>query len=670
MSGIVGIINLDGAPVDRELLGRMTDFMSFRGPDAQEIWIDGNVGFGHTMLRTTFEAETEKQPLTLDGKVWLTADARIDGRAELIAELEGKLGRRLRVHVPSNGHGSPSNDHGSPSNGHGSDPRVPNDAELILYAYEAWGEDCVKHLIGDFAFAIWDSRQRRLFCARDHFGVKQFYYAQVGNTFIFSNTLNCLRMHPAVSDELNEVAMGDYLLFGLNQDLSSTAFHDIHRLPQASSLTASNNNKKIQLFWSAPRNGEIQFRNSADYVERFKELFSLAVRDRLRTNKVSVSMSGGLDSTSVAAVARDLLLRQSADAEVRGYVVVFDRLIPDEERRYSTLAAAALEIPVTHIAADDFLLYEERRPGELERPEPFLVNADSSKFNELLRSMAEHSRVALSGWDGDAFMNEPPNAQFAELAKRLKLKKLLANMGWFLWARHQLPPVGFRTRIKRLLGTYPPKAFCPAWIDESFSNRVNLPERWKKFTSEPVKAHPTRPYAFRVLISTSWAPLFESYDPGFTRLPFEMRHPIIDVRLVEYLLSLPPVPWCVNKEILRVAMAGKLPTAVLNRPKTPLAGDPALYQVKESSVRFVDNFEPVASLTRFVDLSALPRIAGEQNSDRLWANLRPFAFNHWLQHSLPIGLTTDEENGKQNKDSERTSRGEKGIPSPSTFCLR
>ena len=125
------------------------------------------------MLRTTFEAVTEKQPLTLDGKVWLNADARIDGRSELIAELEGKLRRELRIHNPSNGGNSPSNGRRVPSNGHAFDARVPNDAELILYAYEAWGEDCVEHVLGDFAFAIWNAAQRRLFCARDHFGVKQ-----------------------------------------------------------------------------------------------------------------------------------------------------------------------------------------------------------------------------------------------------------------------------------------------------------------------------------------------------------------------------------------------------------------------------------------------------------------------------------------------------------------
>jgi asparagine synthase (glutamine-hydrolysing) len=643
MSGIVGIINLDGAPVDRDLLRRMTDFMSFRGPDAQEIWIHGNVGFGHTMLRTTWEAETEKQPLTLDGKVWLTADARVDGRPELIAELETKLRRRLRMNGSGNGSGP---------------DRLPNDAELILLAYEAWGEDCVKHLIGDFGFFIWDARVRQLFCARDHFGVKQFYYAHVGNTFIFSNTLNCVRLHPGVSDALDEVVIGDYLLFGLNQDLSSTTFSDIRRLPQASQLTVSTRSKTTQRFWAAPTNGQIQFPNSEYYIERFKELFSGAVRDRLRTNKVSVSMSGGLDSTSVAAVARDLLLRRSAHAEPRGYVVVYDRLIPDEERRFSNVAASALQIPMTHIAADDYSLYEERMPRELEQPEPFLMNPTSAQFNELLRSMAEHSRVALSGWDGDALMNEPPDSHFAELARGLKIKKLVADMGWFVWARRQLPPIGFRTRLKRLIGTYPRKAFCPEWIDESFSKRVNLPERWKQFASEFARAHKTRPYAFRVLNSTSWAPLFESYDAGASRFALEMRHPMIDVRLVEYLLSIPAIPWCVNKEILRVAMAGKLPKAVLNRPKSPLAGNPALYLVEESHVRFVDNFEPVLALNKFVDLTARPRLAGEQNSDRLWTNLRPFGLNYWLMHSLPIAVPIEKKTGDGHGTRIRSNRTE------------
>jgi asparagine synthase (glutamine-hydrolysing) len=633
MSGIVGIVNLSSEPVDRDLLWSLTNSLSFRGPDDQQIWSNEQAGFGHTMLRTTFEAETEQQPCTLDGNVWLISDARIDGRKELIAKLEVRLARDLSIRVAP---GDCLVDSKSSTNSLSS--RLPNDAELILYSYEAWGEDCARHLIGDFVFALWDARARRLFCARDHFGIKQFYYAHIRNTFVFSNTLNCVRLHPEVSDKLNEVAIGDYLLFGLNQDLTSTTFSDIHRLPQASHLIASNGSKRIQRFWNAGTNGQVQFPKSADYVERFKEIFSAAVDDRLRTNKVSVSMSGGLDSTSVAAIARDLLLRRSAAAELRAYVVVYDRLIPDQERHFSTLAASALQIPVRHIAADDYSLYEERRPHELEQPEPFLVNPTSAQFNELLSSMAAHSRVALSGWDGDALMNEPPNSHFAALAKNLQIRKLATDMGWFIWSRRQLPPIGFRTRLKRLIGTYPGKTYCPEWINESFAREVNLAERWRQFTSEPAKAHPTRPYAFRVLDSTSWAPLFEGYDAGASRFALELRHPMIDIRLVDFLLSIPVVPWCVNKEILRVAMAGKLPKDVLNRPKTPLAGHPTLRLVEESSVRFVDNFEPAAELKRFVDLTARPRLAGEQNSDRLWANLRPFELNHWLLNSLPLGL--------------------------------
>ena len=158
MSGIVGILNRDGAPVDRKLLGEMTGFLAFRGPDTQEMWIDGPIGFGHTLLRTTWESGREKQPCTLEGQVWITADVRIDAREDLIRELEA-AGRR------------PAKD--------------ATDPELILHAYHAWNEQCLDHFLGDFSFAIWDARTQRLFCARDHFGIKLFYYSQAGGEFYF-----------------------------------------------------------------------------------------------------------------------------------------------------------------------------------------------------------------------------------------------------------------------------------------------------------------------------------------------------------------------------------------------------------------------------------------------------------------------------------------------------
>lgn len=625
MSGIVGIVNLDGAPIDSDLLWRMTDFMSYRGPDGREIWTDENVGLGHTLLTTTWEAETEKQPLTLDGSVWLTADARIDGRAELIVELEGKLGRL---------------------------PPSSNDAELILYAYGAWGEDCVKHLIGDFAFAIWDARRKRLFCARDHFGVKPFFFARIRDSFIFSNTLNTLRLDARVSDELNEIAIGDFLLRGLNQDLSTTTFRDIRRLAPGHSLSLLNYSITSRRYWIPTGAEQLRFKNRDTYVEHFEQLLTRAIDDRLRTNRMAVSMSGGLDSTSVAAIASGLLKQQPVPSTLQAFTAVYDSLIPDEERRYSTMAAAGIGVPITHLNAGRYSLFEAQLLGDLDQAEPFLLSPLAGQFNDLMRLFAECGRVTLTGWDGDAFMSEPPKSYFASAAKKLKIKDLFTGMAWFVWAHHSLPPVGFRTRLKRMIGKHPPETLYPEWIDESFATRINLRERCEQFASESVGCGETRPVAWRALNSKVWASLFEGYDAGATRLPLEMRHPLIDVRLVEYLLAIPAVPWCVNKHILRLAMKNRLPAQVLNRKKTPLAGDPALQLARDASVRWLDSFEVTPQLKDFVNLNLRRSLANEPTPDGLWANLRLFALNHWLTHSLPINRQTVNKNPTGKKQTE------------------
>jgi len=130
--------------------------MAYRGPNAQSVWADGAVGLGHTLLRTTDDAQNDGQPCRLDGgDVWIVADARLDGRRELVARLQRR--------------GIPALDAS----------RTP-DVTLILHAYHAWGEECVRYLLGDFAFVVWDGPARRLFRARDPLGLKLFYYARVG----------------------------------------------------------------------------------------------------------------------------------------------------------------------------------------------------------------------------------------------------------------------------------------------------------------------------------------------------------------------------------------------------------------------------------------------------------------------------------------------------------
>ena len=506
----------------------------------------------------------------------LLANARIDGRKELIEKLKSKLTLK----------------------------QSSSDADLILYAYEVWSDDCVKHLIGDFAFAIWDARLQRLFCARDHFGVKPFFFAHFPNDFIFSSTLNALRQDARVSEALNEVAVGDYLLFGVNQDLSSTIFKDIQRLPPAHYLTVSHGNIKTSRYWKPEIPTEVRFRDPEAYVERFSELLSRAVVDRLPTDRLAVSMSGGLDSTSLAAVARTQFKNNAA---VQAFTVVYDTLVPDHERHYSSLAAEHLGIAITHINADRYSLFDEQVAGDLDQPEPFLISPMTGQFNDLLRLCKRHSSSAFTGYDGDSFMNESQNSTFSI---RSKLKRM------------------FRRRREQVL--------LPEWLDESFANRTNLHDRLKQSLITVDDSIQKRPTTIRALNSKVWTPLFEGYDPGATKLQLEVRHPFIDMRLVEYLLALPTVPWCVNKHILRVAMKDTLPAAILNRPKTPLVVDPALQLVRRASVRCLDTFEVSPELKNFVDLNRRRSLVDEETSNALWASLRVFALNYWLRNSKPI----------------------------------
>ena len=253
MSGYAAVFYLDGAPVDRAWLESMADFLAFRGPDAREVWVSGSAGFCQTLLRTS--AETDGRPLifSLDNSVWIAGDVRVDDRETLIAKLPNGA----------------------------SDLKTASSAELILHAYAQWGESCLEHLLGDFSFVIWDSRRRRVFAARDHFGVRPLFYAQVGQCLLISNTLDCIRQIKIVPNELNERAIGDFLLVGQNQYPAETFYAAIQRLPVAHSLTAGPDGLRTRRYWTLPIDKPVYYKRAGDYVDRFRELLRSAVSDRL-----------------------------------------------------------------------------------------------------------------------------------------------------------------------------------------------------------------------------------------------------------------------------------------------------------------------------------------------------------------------------------------------------
>ncbi len=608
MSGIVGMIHADGAPVDQELLERMTAFLSYRGPDAQHSWVAGSAGFGHTLLRTTFESEHEQQPCSLEGQVWITADARIDGRTDLIGKLADK---KCMV------------------------SQTVTDVELILHAYHVWGEACVKYLIGDFAFAIWDRCKQQLFCARDHFGIKPFFYAKVGSLLIFSNTLPCLRTHPCVSGRINNLFIGDFLLFGYTQASDTTAYQDICRLPPAHYLIYSRDKFLVTPYWNLPIDGAIRYRRAESYVEHFQELLSTAVKDRVRTPRLGILMSGGLDSTNIAATACELL-KQEPSFELHAYTTVAERIVHHEERYYAALVADALGIPIHYLSADNDVMFDRWEQPEYQEGEPLVsptIAAGNDKFSEI----AAYSRVVFVGEGGDPLLRSSAH-YVADLLSRFRWLQAFRDTAYCLRIHGRLPPLGIRSRLKQRLGISSHyRSPYPNWLNSHFEKRFALRTRWEELTAPRPPEHPSRPEAYEGIRGPLWLYMYERCDPGVTRLPLEVRYPYFDVRLVKDVLAMPPIPWFINKQLLRTNGRGKLPEPVLRRPKTVVAHYPHYRVSPHCHETRIRQLYALPALEEYIDMSAAPNPAQNReywktsDFDQLRLNFRVLSLAYYLE---------------------------------------
>ena len=609
MSGIVGVVHRDGAPIERALFQSLVDFLTFRGPDARESWSEASIGLGHSLLCTTRESSGEQQPASLYGQYWIVADARLDCRGELIAELQ-RAKSKVRLNSP--------------------------ECELILQAYATWGTACVDHLKGDFSFAVWDAAHKQLFCARDHFGIKPFYYAVLGDLFIFSNTLNCIRMHPRVSDKLNDAAIGDFLLFGLNYNNATTSFHDIQRLPPAHSLTVLPQRIKVQRYWAAPTDGRIRYRKPEEYVENFKCLLESAVNDRLRTDVVGILLSGGLDSSSVAAVAKEASGKGFAAPTIRAYTHVYESLIPDREGDYAREVGEFLGIPVKFLAMDQARLFERYGDPNLSWPEP-VDSPFLAVISDTSRSISTECRVLLSGEGSDNLMDFQMSPYCRDLLRRGEWQRLLVDVANYLWVR-PFPWRGIRAWARRFVGKDPDRPIYPDWLAPDFSRRANLADRWKEQTELPKSwmSHPIHPRGHGSLALPLWTNMFELEDPGATGSPVETRYPFLDLRIVNFLLAIPPFPWFFQKTILREATVGQLPERVRTRPKTPLEGDPVSAQLRLSGTELFKEMYWSTYLDQYIVRSALVAPHVEMNREQLSLSLRPYHLNIWLQSALRV----------------------------------
>jgi asparagine synthase (glutamine-hydrolysing) len=550
VSGIAGVFLRDGRPVDNSALAKMLQAMDYRGPDGSSIWSEGALGLGHLMLCSTPESMEEKLPKSdVTGRLVITADARIDNRDELLADLAMTTGLGHAI----------------------------VDSELILRAHERWGEGAPQKLIGDFAYCIWDRLEKELFCCRDAFGVRPLYYYLSEKIFAFASEIRPLLELDEVPSRLNEVMVADYLI-GMEDDKAITFYKGIFRLPPAHCIAVGPRSVRIRRYWFPDLSQELRFSSDEEYAEAFRDLFVEAVRCRLRSAyPVATTLSGGLDSSSVTCVARDFLSSEKK-GPLRTLSMVYDQVQECDEREFINVVVAQGGVEPFYLPSDHAVplpYFDLASHGDhddpFDAPNSFLVDGMTALMDLRIR-------VVLDGFDGDNTVSHG-YAYWPELACKGKLITLIREVRALsvrqnspfldlLWRKavRPLTPALVR-RTWRRLGGYGNRPWPKqSVISLAFAKRIGLAERYREVCSYHLKPlHDAREDHCHSLLSGGLTHHLESTNKILARFSVEPRHPFFDRRLVEFCLSLPHCQKISNgwtRMVFRRAMAGILPEEV------------------------------------------------------------------------------------------------------------
>jgi len=564
VSCVVAFADLTGAPAERAALAHAASVPPFDACRAA-LAIDSNVGLASAPLPRREPGWATASPPGYGASITLALDGRFDDRADLLR----RLAPRLTV-----------------------DPAAASDADLALAAYLRWGLDAPKNLAGEFAWCLWDGRERRLVVARDHFGVRPLYYASSPAALVVSNAVACLQRAGVVSSRLLDRAVGDLLVFDDPQEPAETILADVRRVPPAHVLTwTPQSGIALWAYWRLPPPAIVGRGFSPAGVAAFGAALQQAVDDRV-DEPATVMMSGGLDSTSIAAMA----MRRSAPGALRALTSVHRSVPQDEEERFAAAAASAIGLPWDTHPLDDYGLFD--RWDADARPVLPVAEPLTAVMADLLERMSAHGSVALSGDGGDPLLLP---ATLPRHIGRMPAGDIARGV-WRLWTGYRQPPLlGLRSTWRRLRTPDTPP---PAWLAAPLRAGYDVDARRRDVQAAArVEKGVLRRESVRQMRSPWWPSLFESLHPAATRQPVEIRYPFFDRRVVDAALALPSYPWCIGKIALREATAGLLPDAVRLRPKAPFAGNPVGLRQKPTFEDAVALLRSAPGIERFVDVS-------------------------------------------------------------------
>ena len=564
MCGIVGVIHLTEQPVDARVIERMAVVLTHRGPDDAGTFVDGHVGFGHRRLKIIDVSSAGHQPMSnKDETIWITFNGEIYNFLELRAELE----RTGRAFVSR------------------------SDTEVVIQAYEEWGEQCVERFNGMFAFGLWDSRRKRFILVRDRIGVKPLFYYLDEEKLLFASEIKAILQYPQVDTELDHSAIYDYI--SLNYVPSpKTPFTHIRSLLPGHLLTVQDGRIKVEEYWDLHFDHTEQTRTEAEYVEEMVDLIRDSVRHRLISDvPLGAFLSGGVDSSAIV-----YFMAQSGHEPLKTFNVSFKESSYDESpyARVAARHAGASHSEVT-CTADDFRDLMETIAWHADN-----LTADLSMVPMYLvaRLAREQVTVVLSGDGGDELFGGYLTYQADLLARYYRrlpgwLRQLAQPMAAVLPSSSRKESFDYKLRKFLEGAALPPERAHYTWRT-IFSDSEKLQVLSSDFL-ETVHGQDSadcyrRPFGeakassemdkifysdFKVFLADSILPKVDSMTMANS---LEARGPLLDYRLAELSARIPPsmkIKGLDTKHIFKKAMAPYLPRSIVSRKKegfhTPMA---------------------------------------------------------------------------------------------------
>ena len=577
MCGIVGMLS-NAVPVAPERLAAATRALRHRGPDHEGTWVsaDRTVGIGSARL-SIVDLATGDQPIASE-----------DQRLQLVANGELYDFERIRRGLEQRGHRF----------------RTGSDSEIVLHLYEEEGPGCLRHLRGEFAFILWDATLRRLFAARDRFGIKPLYYAMAGGTLVLGSEGKAL-FAAGVAAAWDHDSFYQHLFIGC--DPGGTLFAGVHQVPPSHYLLAENGTRRLQRYWDLdyPRQDEPPPRRSAaEHVERFRGALDEAVRLRLRADvPVGCFLSGGVDSSAVLGLAA----RHAAEP-IAAFTVVFGDSAYDEGAiACATAARAGAAFHPVPLDQADFAAHLE---DAIWHAETLGINLHG--VARYLQSRAVHQaacKVVLSGEGADEILGGYAHVR-QDLALARSGQAAAGGPQGLAAIREALGFVPYW--LRRLAGN---RAVFHALLAPDYVRQIGARDPYRRFLAgfdvEGQLAGREPLWKSLYLWSRSILPNYILFAERLEMAhSLESRLPFLDHHLVETVRGMPGemlVQGPTEKYVLREAARDVLTPAVYQRHKHPFTAPPATQAAREPLHRLTQELLRGPALARlpFFDQAAV-----------------------------------------------------------------